>query len=165
MDEQGVPCERIYGADLMRVVRHAGATLPPCVQVAEDSLGAMAGTANERQVYRGGLAQWQVRLLTKYIDANLNASLSCRVLARLTNLSVSHFARAFKRTFGCSPHVFLVGRRIQRAQGLMLNSNAPLAQIAIECGFADQPHLSRLFLQFTGESPAAWRRTRAFRLA
>jgi transcriptional regulator GlxA family with amidase domain len=50
---------------------------------------------------------------------------------------------------------------MERAQGLMLKSNAPLAQIAIDCGFADQAHLSRLFLQFTGESPGSWRRARA----
>jgi AraC family transcriptional regulator len=142
-------------------VRHASATLLSCVRDAEDSLGAVLVKANQRQVYRGGLAPWQVRTLTTYIDANLNASLSCEVLARLTKLSVSYFARAFKCTFGSSPHMFLLRRRMERAQGLMLKSNAPLAQIAIECGFADQAHMSRLFAQFTGESPAAWRRARA----
>ena len=142
-------------------VRHASATLLSCVRDAEDSLHAGLAKANERRVYRGGLAPWQVRTLTTYIDANLHASLSCEVLARLTKLSVSYFARAFKCTFGSSPHMFLLRRRMERAQGLMLKSNAPLAQIAIECGFADQAHMSRLFAQFTGESPAAWRRARA----
>jgi AraC family transcriptional regulator len=142
-------------------VRHARATLLSCVQGAEGSLGAMLAKANERQAYRGGLASWQIRTLTTYIDANLNASLSCEVLARLTKLSVSYFARAFKCTFGYPPHVFLLRRRMERAQGLMLKSNAPLSEIAIECGFADQSHMSRLFRQFTGESPAAWRRARA----
>lgn len=142
-------------------VRHASATLLSCVRDADDSLDPGSARANERRVYRGGLAPWQVRTLTTYIDANLNASLSCEVLARLTKLSVSYFARAFKCSFGYSPHVFLLRRRMERAQGLMLKSNAPLAQIAIECGFADQAHLSRLFLQFTGESPASWRRARA----
>lgn len=141
-------------------VRHASALLLSCVRDA-DSLDTRVEKANERQVYRGGLAPWQVRTLTTYIDANLNASLSCEVLARVTKLSVSYFARAFKCTFGYSPHVFLMRRRMERAQGLMLKSNAPLAQIAIDCGFADQAHLSRLFLQFTGESPASWRRARA----
>jgi AraC-like DNA-binding protein len=142
-------------------VRHASATLLSCVRDADDPLDAGLVRANERRVYRGGLAPWQVRTLTTYIDANLNASLSCEVLARLTKLSVSYFARAFKCSFGYSPHVFLLRRRMERAQGLMLKSNAPLAQIAIECGFADQAHLSRLFLQFTGESPGSWRRARA----
>jgi AraC-like DNA-binding protein len=142
-------------------VRHASATLLSCLRDTDESFDAILAKATERKVYRGGLAPWQVRTLTTYIDANLNASLSCEVLARLTNLSVSYFARAFKRSFGYSPHVFLLRRRLERAQGLMLNSNAPLAQIALECGFADQAHLSRLFLQFTGESPASWRRARA----
>jgi AraC family transcriptional regulator len=145
-------------------VRYASATLLSCVRDAEDSLGAMLAKANERQAYRGGLAPWQVRTLITYIDANLNSSLSCEALARLSKLSVSHFARAFKCTFGYSPHVFLLRRRMERAQGLMLQSTAPLAEIAIECGFADQAHMSRLFQQFTGESPAAWRRARAIRV-
>ena len=50
---------------------------------------------------------------------------------------------------------------MERAQGLMLKSNAPVAQIALECGFADQAHLSRLFLEFTSERLSSWRRARA----
>ena len=141
-------------------VRHASAVLLSCARDAE-SVNTTLAEPNEPRVYRGGLAPWQVRGLTTYISANLNASLSCEMLARLVNLSVSHFARAFKCTFGCSPHAFLMRRRVERAQGLMLKTNVPLAQIAFECGFADQAHLSRLFLQFTGESPASWRRARA----
>jgi len=142
-------------------VRHASAALPSCARDAEGFVDATLVKTNERRMYRGGLAPWQVRSVTTYIDANLSASLSCEALARLTKLSVSYFARAFKCTFGHSPHVFLMRRRMERAQGLMLKTNAPLAQIALECGFADQAHLSRLFLRFTGERPASWRRARA----
>jgi transcriptional regulator GlxA family with amidase domain len=49
---------------------------------------------------------------------------------------------------------------MEHAQGLMLTTNTTLGQIALECGFADQAHLSRLFQRFVGESPAAWRRAR-----
>ena len=142
-------------------VRHASAALLSCARDAEQSVDAASVEANERHKYRGGLAPWQVRSVTTYIDANLSASLSCEALARLARLSVSYFARAFKCTFGYSPHVFLMRRRMERAQGLMLKTNAPLAQIALDCGFADQAHLSRLFLRFTGERPASWRRARA----
>jgi AraC family transcriptional regulator len=142
-------------------VRHASAALLSCAVDAEESVDAALVETNERRMYRGGLAPWQVRSVTTYIDANLNASLSCEALARLARLSVSYFARAFKCTFGYSPHVFLMRRRMERAQGLMLKTNAPLAQIALDCGFADQAHLSRLFLRFTGERPASWRRARA----
>jgi AraC family transcriptional regulator len=142
-------------------VRHASAALLSYARDAEESVDAALVETNERRVYRGGLAPWQVRSVTTYIDANLSASLSCEALARLARLSVSYFARAFKCTFGCSPHVFLMRRRMERAQGLMLKTDAPLAQIALDCGLADQAHLSRLFLQFTGERPASWRRARA----
>ena len=142
-------------------VRHASAALLSCARDAEESVDAALVETDERRMYRGGLAPWQVRSVITYVDANLSASLSCEELARLARLSVSYFARAFKCTFGYSPHVFLMRRRMERAQGLMLKTNAPLAQIALDCGFADQAHLSRLFLQFTGERPASWRRARA----
>ena len=142
-------------------VRHASAALLSCARDAEESVDAASIETNERRMYRGGLAPWQVRSVTTYIDANLSAPLSCEELARLARLSVSYFARAFKCTFGYSPHVFLMRRRMERAQGLMLKTNAPLAQIALDCGLADQAHLSRLFLRFTGERPASWRRARA----
>jgi AraC family transcriptional regulator len=142
-------------------VRHASATLLSCAGDADQCVDRTVAEATERRVYRGGLAPWQVRNVTTFIDANLNSSLSCEVLARLANLSASHFARVFKCTFGYSPHVFLTRRRMERAQRLMLKTNAPLAQIALDCGFADQAHLSRRFLQFTGECPSSWRRARA----
>jgi AraC-like DNA-binding protein len=44
---------------------------------------------------------------------------------------------------------------------LMLTTDAPLGQIALDCGLADQAHLSRLFKQMVGDTPAAWRRARA----
>jgi len=142
-------------------VRHASEALLSCARDAEESVDDASIATNERRMYRGGLAPWQVRSVTTYIDANLSAPLSCEELARLARLSVSYFARAFKCTFGYSPHVFLMRRRMERAQGLMLETNAPLAQIALDCGFADQAHLSRHFLRLTGERPASWRRARA----
>jgi AraC family transcriptional regulator len=142
-------------------VRHVSAALLSCAHEADESVDTAFAKPNERRAYRGGLAPWQVRNVIKYIDANLNTSVSLEMLAQLAGLSVSHFARAFKCTIGYSPHAFLMRRRLERAQGLMLESDAPLAHIALECGLADQAHLSRLFLQFTGESPASWRRARA----
>jgi AraC family transcriptional regulator len=142
-------------------VRHACSVLLSCANAARPPpKTALAKCAASREL-SGRLAPWQVRSLTAHIDANLNTPLRCETLARLVRLSVSHFARKFKYTFGFSPHVFLVRRRVERAQGLMLKSAVPLAQIAADCGFSDQAHFSRLFLQFTGESPGSWRRARA----
>ncbi len=116
---------------------------------------------DDRRACRGGLSGWQARRIALHIDTHLSEPLLCKDLADRVNLSVSHFIRAFKATFGCSPHVYLIRRRIERAQGLMLTTDAPLGQIALDCGLADQAHLSRLFKQMVGDTPAAWRRARA----
>ena len=110
--------------------------------------------------FRGGLAPWQIRRVSTYIEEHLGESLQCGDLARLVRLSLSHFMRAFRGSFGCPPHTYLMRRRMERAQGLMLTTDTALGHIALECGLADQSHLSRLFQKFTGESPAAWRRAR-----
>ena len=111
----------------------------------------------------GGLAPWQVRRVVTYIDAHLADSIRCADLACVTRLSVSHFMRAFRESFGAPAHAFLMRRRLERAQGMMLTTDTALGQIALDCGLADQSHLTRLFRKLVGESPAAWRRARIYR--
>jgi AraC-like DNA-binding protein len=79
-------------------------------------------------------------------------------LAKQVLLSVSHFCRAFKESFGDTPHAFIIGLRLERAKKLMLATEEPLSHIAIACGLADQAHLSKLFRLRLGETPNAWRR-------
>jgi AraC family transcriptional regulator len=76
------------------------------------------------------------------------------------SLSASHFCRAFKCTFGVSPLDYVLRRRIEVAQGLMLTTSEPLSAIAVTCGMCDQPHFTRSFHRIVGETPYAWRRTR-----
>ena len=111
----------------------------------------------------GGLAPYVMRRVDSYIDANLHANLRVEDLAAVAKLSDAHFIRAFSVCFGMSPHRYIIRRRIARAQDLMLSTRDPLSQIAVDCGLADQSHLTRLFLKLEGETPAAWRRARATR--
>jgi AraC-like DNA-binding protein len=108
-----------------------------------------------------GLAPWQIRGVLTYVDSNLDAPIRNRDLAAVARLSEFHFNAAFRNSVGHSPHDYVMRRRMERAQGLMLSTDKPLSEIAVECGLADQPHLTRLFRRFVGESPAAWRRVRA----
>jgi AraC-like DNA-binding protein len=108
-----------------------------------------------------GLPLWKTRLLQTHIEQNLDDSLANSELARMVGLGVSHFSRAFKNSFGDSPRRYILRLRIARARHLLLSTTTSLADIAIECGFADQPHFCRLFREFEGESPGAWRRARA----
>jgi AraC-like DNA-binding protein len=110
---------------------------------------------------RQGLAPWQLRRVLAYIEANLSMPLRNKDLAGVARLSTFHFNVAFRKSVGNSPHEYLIRRRMERAQRLMLSTDAPLSEIAAECGLADQAHLTRLFRRVVGESPAAWRRARA----
>lgn len=107
----------------------------------------------------GGMAPWQVRRIRAHVDENLHARLPIRELAQMVRLSCSYFSRAFKVSFGCSPHAYVLQRRIARAKALLQGGDEPLVEIAQNCGFSDQAHLSRTFRQQIGCTPSAWRRT------
>ena len=114
----------------------------------------------ETHVARGGLPAWQARRVFAHVEANLCRRIPIQELARLLNLSASHFCRAFKCTFGVSPRDYVLRRRIEVAQGLMLTTSEPLSSIAVRCGMCDQPHFTRCFHRIVGETPYIWRRTR-----
>jgi AraC family transcriptional regulator len=109
---------------------------------------------------RGGLAPWQIRRVTEYIEEHLASSIRLQDLAGIARLSHSHFCRAFKESLGHPAHAYVMRRRVQRAQGLMLTTAESLSQIAALCGMADQAHFCKLFRRLVGESPNAWRRAR-----
>jgi AraC family transcriptional regulator len=134
-----------------------------CPQLAQTMLQGVDRTSPQpsRKGVRQGLAPWQVRAVLAHIEANLALSIRNKDLAMVAGLSEFHFNVAFRRSTGRSPHVYVVRRRMELAQGLMLSTAKSLSEIAAECGFADQPHFTRLFRRVVGESPAAWRRPRA----
>jgi AraC family transcriptional regulator len=109
---------------------------------------------------RGGLAPWQIRRVTTHIEAHLDETIRNSELAAVAMLSTFYFCRAFRESFADSPHSYIVRRRVERAQGLLLTTNIPLAQIAVSCGIADQAHFNRLFRRLVGETPGNWRRAR-----
>ena len=106
----------------------------------------------------GGLAPWRVRRVSEFIDRHLTSALPMAKLAAVANLSTWYFCRAFKKSLGMSPHTYVMRKRIEKAQELMLTTDEPLAQIALSCGLASQSHLCRVFWRATGYSPSVWRR-------
>jgi AraC family transcriptional regulator len=162
-------------ADLLRAVSGAFRDNPEeaygCVSravalLALESPGATAGLdrrgakSTAPSASRGGLAPWQNRKVSTFIETHLDVPICTADLAGLVKLSVFHFCRAFRESFDEPPHTYVMRRRIERAQGLMLQTRSSLAEIAVECGLADQAHLSKSFRRFAGESPGAWRRAR-----
>jgi AraC family transcriptional regulator len=129
-----------------------------------DAIQEMDSRSKERsKSLRGGLAPCQVRRVTTHIEAHLAFPIPMKRLAQVAWLSPSHFSRAFKESFADTPNRYVMRRRVERAQGMMLATSATLGRIAADCGFADQSHFNRQFRRLVGENPLAWRRARGWR--
>ena len=127
----------ILGAHLLQ--KYGGLRKPPTVSV-------------------GGLGPWQKRRATELLSENLSGRIRLSQVAQECGLSISHFARSFKASFGVSTHRWLVQRRIERSQDLLIHTRASLSDIAEQAGFADQAAFTRTFHQIVGMSPGRWRR-------
>ncbi|NOT10064.1 MAG: helix-turn-helix transcriptional regulator [Gemmatimonadales bacterium] len=108
-------------------------------------------------VHSGAGPSW-VREAARQIDATVPAPPALSELAASAGVHPIYFARRFRRRFGCSVGTYARRRRIEMAADLMERSRRSLAEIAQLTGFADQPHLTRVFREQTGFSPARYRR-------
>src|SRR6201999_1399901 len=102
---------------------------------------------------RGGLTSWQERRCRELVTARIATQISLEDLANECRLSVSYFTRAFKQTFGESPHRWLLQQRVKVAKGMLAEAENSIAEIAIACGFVDQSHLTRVFSRIIGAPP------------
>jgi AraC-like DNA-binding protein len=107
---------------------------------------------------RGGLAPWQERRATEFLRANIKRGVAIKEVARECDLSVSHFSHAFRRTLGVAPHNWLIEQRIALSKEKLRDGRLSLTDVAAECGFSDQSHLTRIFRRMFGVTPGAWRR-------
>ncbi|MEM8737970.1 MAG: AraC family transcriptional regulator [Planctomycetota bacterium] len=111
----------------------------------------------------GRLSRRELDAVREYIEARLAEDVTLEDLADAACLSVFHFLRKFKRTFGQTPHQYLMRRRVERAKVLLRDrafAERGIAPIAYACGFSDQSHLCRYFKRVVGVTPARWRRDR-----
>lgn len=105
----------------------------------------------------GFLADWQLQRAQRYIRDNLDSRLRIGPVAKIVNLSPSYFSRAFKATKGVPFSDFVLMSRVALAKHLLSTTDRPIAQIALDCGLADQSHLTRIFNRAVGTPPRAWR--------
>lgn len=115
------------------------------------------GSISRGTLRRGALAPWQLRRAQEMLAADLVGRTSLHDVAEACGLSMSYFSRAFKASTGWTPHSWLQAQRIDRARGLLLDTRLPLADVALQSGFADQSHFSRVFKSTAGQTPGAWR--------
>jgi AraC family transcriptional regulator len=107
--------------------------------------------------YSGGLSTKKLQQAIDYIQAHLDEKLSLESIATQLNLSVHYFCELFTQSTGIPPYKYVLQQRVDRAQQLLRNSQKSLSEIALDCGFADQSHLSRHFTKLTRISPKKYR--------
>ncbi len=112
----------------------------------------------EGRRHNGRLTQAQMNKLGAFLASRPDCRASIAEMAAAVGLSESWFTTAFKQTTGKTPLQWQLGKRIDLAQKLLMTTSLSLADIAAQVGFSDQAHLTKVFRQVAGETPAAWRR-------
>jgi AraC family transcriptional regulator len=106
----------------------------------------------------GSLTTAQMRTIIAYIEAHLGSGLDLKSMADTLGLTPCLFARQFRRSFGKPPYAFVTARRLQKAREMLATTYNPIKTIAVDCGFSDQAHLTRMFRAAYGKTPAVFRR-------
>lgn len=108
---------------------------------------------------KGGLAPWQQRAATAYIEEHLAEPIALCTLARLARLSPYYFCRAFKRSLGMPPHRYHSNRRIEHAKLLLAQQAASVTDIGRMVGYGETSSFTTAFHKTTGITPTAYRRS------
>jgi AraC family transcriptional regulator len=103
------------------------------------------------------LQKWRLKLVDEYINGHLSDKVTLADLAAVAGLSRMHFACQFRAATGFRPHKYLLRRRINRAEELLLGSTMTIVDIALTVGFQSQSHFTTVFKRFTGHAPYRWR--------
>jgi AraC family transcriptional regulator len=107
---------------------------------------------------QGGLSARCERLLDEHIRSNLAHDLAVEDLAKFVGLSERHFLRAFQRSFGSTPHQYVLARRIDQTKDRLQRSDASVTEIALDAGFGQAEHFATAFKRITGFTPSGFRR-------
>jgi len=117
------------------------------------------GNRRIEQVTKGGLAAWQQRIATAYIEEHLAEPISLTILAGLVRLTPYYFCRAFKQSLGLPPHRYHISRRIEHAKTLLVKPSSSVTDIALTVGFSETSSFTAAFRKGTGLTPTAYRRS------
>jgi AraC family transcriptional regulator len=111
----------------------------------------------ETSAQRGGLPIRHLRTVEDYIAGRLAEEISIEELAKLVELSASHFAHVFKETTGMTPLQFVTRQRVTRAQQLIRETTRSLIDIGLEVGYSSPSHFAQVFRRVVGVTPTEFR--------
>lgn len=144
--QAGCPAGKIYGEALS-------------LALASYLLGRYSQTGHPEQHPGSTFSSCQASRLRDYIHANLGRDIALGELAELVGLSPHYFSSLFTNTFGAAPHHYLLSERIHEGQKLLAKRSLSICEVALELGFSDQSHLTRVFRKVTGTTPKRYQRS------
>lgn len=93
----------------------------------------------------------------EYVHAHFSENLTLARVARAAGVHPVYLGQIFRKQFGETLGEYLNRIRVRAAAGLLANSDVPLSSIAVDLGFYDQSHFTRVFRQVTGATPGTFR--------
>jgi AraC family transcriptional regulator len=108
---------------------------------------------------KGGMAPRKLQKAINLIAGNLEQEqpIPLAAVAEEVGMSRYHFSRAFKQSMGLSPINYIVQQRIERAKKLLVETDLPIADIALRAGFSGQSHFTTFFRRLVGVTPRSFR--------
>jgi AraC family transcriptional regulator len=106
------------------------------------------------------LSNTQLQRALSYIDTNLDQALTIDILSRVAGVSSSHLRTWFKVAMGVTVHRYVLRKRVERAQFLLLQDDRKLSMVALDVGFSHQSHLAKWMRRELGRSPSQLRRSK-----
>lgn len=107
----------------------------------------------------GDLFKTQDYAFKEIIQSNIYEDLNLSDLAFFAGLSLSSFKRRFNEIYGVSPTKYIIGKRLEKAQKLLTESDTRISEIAYSCGFNDTGYFSKSFIRAFQYSPSNYRKT------
>jgi AraC-like DNA-binding protein len=104
--------------------------------------------------------KYNIQEILVFIHDNLHNDIKIEQLAQISCLSKDHFTRIFKSIFGISPCEFIIRKRIEKSQFLLLTTDNPINRIIDETNFKNAPYFSRMFKKYTSLTPGVYRNQR-----
>jgi sigma-54 dependent transcriptional regulator, acetoin dehydrogenase operon transcriptional activator AcoR len=104
-----------------------------------------------------GLPRYKLRRVMAHVDARLGGPISLDDLANVAGVSRFHFHRQFRKSVGVTPREYVLRARIERAKGLLTESDLTVGEVSGAVGFADQSHFSNIFRRLTAMTPRSFR--------
>jgi AraC family transcriptional regulator len=106
----------------------------------------------------GVLSPRQMARIREYLESHIDENISLIDLAKLVNISPSHFIAMFKRTVGATPHQWVISRRIDYAKVMLGHDDLSITDVAYLSGFSSPSHFTATFRRLVGTTPTRWRR-------